>query len=67
MEADSHAKVFTFKFVNASETIAVGATLPIICVMVVALRFFTRTRQVAQVGIDDWLILGGAVNPRPKN
>ena len=61
MEADSDAKVFTFNFVSASETIAIGSALPIVCVMVVALRFFTRTRQVAQVDIDDWLILGGAV------
>lgn len=63
MEANSDAKVFTFSFVNASETIAIGSALPIVCVIVVALRFFTRTRQVAHVGLDDWLILAGAVTP----
>ena len=57
----NNAKIFTFRFVNAADIIAIGSVLPIICIIIVALRFFTRTRQVAHVGTDDWLILAGAV------
>lgn len=63
MGANSDAKVYTFKFVNAGNVIAIGSALPVVCVIVVSLRFYTRTRQVAHVGIDDWLILAGTVVP----
>ena len=53
---------FTFQFVNAQETIAVGAALPVVCAVVVALRFFTRWLQNIRVGIDDWLAVGGLVS-----
>lgn len=62
MKADSSAKVFTFRYVGAGETIAIGSALPIVCIAVVALRFYTRKRQGARVGIDDWLILGGILS-----
>ena len=60
--ASSTASIFTFRYVDAAETIAIGVTLPIVCIAVVALRFYTRTRQTAYLGIDDWLILGGVVS-----
>jgi hypothetical protein len=52
---------FTFHFVDAQETIALGAALPAVCILVLGLRFFTRRLQKVQVGIDDWLAVGGLV------
>ncbi|KAL8651412.1 MAG: hypothetical protein Q9226_004719 [Calogaya cf. arnoldii] len=53
---DNH---FTFRFVNASETIALGSALPAVCVVVIGLRFLTRRLQNVKVGMDDWLALCG--------
>lgn len=50
---------FTFQFVNAKETVALGSTLPVVCLIVIALRFFTRRLQNVKVGSDDWLALCG--------
>ena len=60
--ASSTASIFTFSYVDAGEVIAIGATLPIVCSAIVALRFFIRTRQRVYPGIDDWLIFGGLVS-----
>ena len=60
--ASSTASIFTFKYVDAAETIAIGVTLPTVCIAVVVLRFYTRAKQTACLGIDDWLILGGVVS-----
>ncbi|KAG8526997.1 uncharacterized protein KY384_008426 [Bacidia gigantensis] len=59
--ASSTKSIFTFKYVDAAETIAMGVTLPLVCMGIVASRFYTRTRQSVQPGIDDWLILGGVI------
>jgi hypothetical protein len=40
---------------------AIGITLPIVCVLVVALRYWTRYLQKVKVGVDDWFILAGLV------
>lgn len=58
MEAE---RVFTFRYVGPAETIAIRSVLPIVCIAVVGLRFYTRKRQAIPPGIDDWLILGGLV------
>ena len=52
---------FTFHFVYAKETIALGSALPGVCIVVVALRFLTRRLQNVKVGIDDWLAVCGLV------
>ena len=40
---------------------AAGATFLALSVIVVALRFFVRSRQKAQLGADDWLVIPAAV------
>lgn len=59
--ASSTANIFTFKYVDAAETIAIGATLPIVCIAIVGLRVYTRTQQSVRLGPDDYLIVGGLV------
>lgn len=53
---------FTFHFVDSQETTALGAVLPVICIFIVALRFFIRHVQGVRIGIDDWLSVGGLVS-----
>ena len=60
--AASTKSIFTFKYVDSAETIAIGAALPVVCIAVVSLRFYTRSQSSARLGIDDWLILGGLVS-----
>lgn len=62
MKADGTQKVFTFQYVGPGETIAIGSVLPIVCIAVVCLRFYTRKRQDISPGLDDWTILGGLVS-----
>ncbi|KAK0511778.1 hypothetical protein JMJ35_006351 [Cladonia borealis] len=45
---------FTFRFVDAQESIAIGSALPVVCLIVVALRFWTRRLQKVQICMDDW-------------
>ncbi|MCJ1356886.1 MAG: hypothetical protein MMC33_006882 [Icmadophila ericetorum] len=52
---------FTFRFNTAQEVVALGIALPAVCILVVSLRFFTRSLQKLRIGIDDWLILAGLV------
>ena len=56
------SNVFTFRFTNRPEVIAMGTALPIVCFLVVCLRFFTRRAQRVGLGPDDWLIVGGLVS-----
>ena len=53
---------FTFHFVNARESIAVGSALPGVCLIVVALRFWTRRLQKVHIGMDDWWAVVGLVS-----
>ena len=48
-------------YVNASHTLSLGAALPAVCIMIVAMRFYVRRHQRTSVSIDDWLILGALV------
>ncbi|CAF9913784.1 MAG: hypothetical protein HETSPECPRED_001659, partial [Heterodermia speciosa] len=59
--ASSTASIFTFKYVDAAQTIAIATALPIVSIAVVALRFYARVRQSVGYGADDWLILGGLI------
>ena len=52
---------YTFPSVNAQESIALGSALPAVCLIVVALRFWTRRLQKVQIGIDDWWAVAGLV------
>ena len=56
---------YTFHSVDAQESIAIGSALPAVCLIVVALRFWTRKLQKVQIGADDWWAVAGSVsNPR---
>ena len=52
---------FTFHYVHPGEVIAIGATLPALGIIFVALRFYNRITGGHKLGLDDWLILGGLV------
>lgn len=55
--------IFTFSYNDASQVLSIGTAIPAVCIVIVALRFFTRTLQHATLGLDDWLSLGGLVGP----
>ncbi|KAH8649695.1 hypothetical protein BGZ60DRAFT_534571 [Tricladium varicosporioides] len=62
MEADSKPTPnfqSTFKYVNNAQCQAIGIALPAVCILIVALRFWTRRKQKARTDFDDWLILAG--------
>ena len=60
--ASSTKSIFTFKYVDSAKTIAIGVTLPAVCIAVVSLRFYTRSQSSVRLGTDDWLIVGGLVS-----
>ena len=47
---------------NPNYMLAAGATFIALCIIIVALRFFTRSLQKARIGIDDWLVLPALVS-----
>ena len=51
-----------FGFVSPAEVIAAGVVLPVLGIIVVALRFHARRIQKAHVGIDDWLTVPASVS-----
>ena len=53
---------FTFPFVDAQESIAIGLALPAVCLILVALRFWTRRLQKVEIGMDDWWAVAGSVS-----
>lgn len=53
--------IFTFSYNDASQVLSIGTAIPAVCIVIVALRFFTRTLQHATLGLDDWLSLGGLI------
>ncbi|MCJ1401060.1 hypothetical protein MMC11_004272 [Xylographa trunciseda] len=55
---DSAAAFFrTASYLGAGSCLAMGAVSITLCVFVVALRFYTRNKQKARMGVDDWLML----------
>lgn len=52
----------SFKYVSPGQIITVSTVLPGLSIIFVALRFYVRKTQRAQIGIDDWLILPGLVD-----
>ena len=53
--------IFTFKYNDAEQVLSIGTAIPAVCIVIVGLRFLTRTLQRAKLGLDDWLSLGGLV------
>jgi hypothetical protein len=53
---------FTIKFVNGNDLMAIGIALPIVCALIVALRYWTRYLQKVKASTDDWLIFAGLVS-----
>ena len=51
----------SFSYVSAAEVLALGATLPAVCILTVATRFYVRRIQKTEVSVDDWLILAALV------
>ena len=62
MASNGTDNVFTFHYVDARETISMGAVLPAVCILAVGLRLFTRRLQKVPIGLDDQLIIGGLVS-----
>ena len=57
----SFSDEISFRYVSPGEMIAASTVLPALSIIIVALRFYVRKTQRAQIGIDDWLILPGLV------
>ena len=57
----SQYQSLSFALVNSGEVYAAGIIFPTLCTTFAALRFYTRSRQKARIGIDDWLILAALV------
>lgn len=51
----------TIALVDAPNALAAAVVLPVVCAAVVALRFYTRYRQRAERGPDDWLTIPALV------
>lgn len=61
MAANNVQTISNYKFVNGRDTVAIGIAMPVICVLIVGMRFLTRILQKSYVGIDDWLSAGSLV------
>ena len=42
--------------------LAAGIAFPVLCIIVVSLRFYARSGQKARYGLDDWLSLFALVS-----
>ena len=51
----------TSMFNDADQVLSIGIAIPAVCIVIVGLRFLTRSLQKAKLGLDDWLSLGGLV------
>jgi hypothetical protein len=54
----------TFSYVYSGNVLAIGSALPAVCILIVSLRVWTRMRQRAKIGLDDWLIIASLVSSR---
>ena len=61
MGTSTYGNEITFKYVSPGEMISACTVLPALAIIFVGLRFYVRTSQRAQIGIDDWLIVPGLV------
>ena len=48
---------------SPSNVVAAGAAWPVLCAIVVLLRFYTRRIQHAKLLLDDWLTVPALVRP----
>lgn len=53
--------VITFAYVYYKQVVAAGAIFPVVSIIIVLLRFWTRLRKKSGLGADDWLILPALV------
>lgn len=51
----SYTSEISFDYVTPSQTIAAGAVLPAVGLLLVPSRFYVRRLQQAPPGLDDWL------------
>lgn len=51
------ANELAISFVGPGEVVSAGITLPIVSILVVALRFWLRSYQKVKLGLDDYTIL----------
>jgi hypothetical protein len=49
-------------YVFHNSVLALGITMPIVCMLLVGLRMYVRRYQKAGLGADDWLAFGTLVN-----
>ena len=52
----------SFAWNTKGEVIAAAAILPILGIVLVALRFYNRVKHKTGIGADDWLIVPAAVS-----
>lgn len=55
------AGVLTFAYINAAEIVTLATILPLLCISAVGLRFYARVSNGYNVGVDDWLMVPGAL------
>ena len=65
MTTSQPAKYSTFAYAYHGEVIAAGAVFPAVATIIVGLRFWTRSRQNANFGADDWLMIPALVCEKP--
>ena len=53
--------VVTFPLINTAQVITLGTILPLVCINVLALRFYSRVRRKVPIGMDDWLMVPGLI------
>lgn len=49
-------------YATRSSVVAVGVTLPLLAILAVGLRFYTRHAQKTSLWVDDWLTLPALVS-----
>lgn len=57
----SDTDVVTFPYVENPEIVTLAVILPLLCLSTVFLRFYARASNGFAVGIDDWLMVPGAL------
>lgn len=50
-----------FRFTTPNDVVSVGISFPIICIVLVTLRFYARRQYGTYIGIADWLSAVGVV------
>ena len=64
MTTSQPANYSTFAYAYHGQVLAAGAVFPAVAIIIVGLRFWTRSRQKANFGADDWLMIPALVCER---